>query len=291
MASWNKNGMVGWARDLVWWKASGTLYLSVPFTWSMPEAKRMAAAHHGLVVAGGPAVKLQPPTWAETPDECPYDVLSMHNPMATFTTRGCPNRCGFCAVPRIEGDFRELQTWKPAPVVCDNNLMAASKAHIKRVVKSLRPFESVDFNQGLDARLFTSWHAGELAKLKNPMIRFAFDNVNSEGKVADAIATARAAGLRNFHVYVLIGFRDTPDNAQYRLEKVREWGIRPNPMRYQPLDSEIRDEYVAPGWSAGLMNDMVRYYSKLRWLEHIPFVKYHQSGDMPLIDDIIPDNA
>jgi hypothetical protein len=29
---------------------------------------------------------------------------------------------------------------------------------------------------------------------------------------------------------------------------------------------------------------IVRYYSKLRWLEHIPFDQYHSSGDMPLLD-------
>lgn len=274
---------VGWAKGIVSWKAGRTLYLSVPFTWLMPEAEQMAQAHNGPVVAGGPAVKLTKPTWAETPDECQYDVLSMHNPLATFTTRGCPNKCGFCAVPRIEGEFRELKTWKPAPVVCDNNLMAASKAHIRRVVKSLRHLKSVDFNQGLDARLFTSWHAGELAKLANPTVRFAFDHVNVEGQVADAIAAARAAGLRSFHVYVLIGFKDTPEDARYRLEKVRQWGIRPNPMRYQPLTATEKDAYVGTGWTEGLLRDTVRYYSRLRWLEHIPFEQYHSSGDMPLL--------
>jgi hypothetical protein len=284
VASWNKDGLVGWRRGFVHWKANKTLYLSIPFTWHLEDARQMALKHNGPVVAGGPAVKLVGIDWADTPDECPYDTLAMHNPLATFTTRGCPNGCGFCAVPKIEGKFRQLDTWKPAPIVCDNNLLAATKSHIRKVVKSLRPFECVDFNQGLDAHLFRRFHAEEFAKLKNPMIRFAFDSVNDEGSVARAIKIAREAGLRNFHVYVLIGFGDTPEDALYRLEKVREWGIRPNPMRFQPLDAVERNAYVGRHWSQGMLNDVVRYYSKLRWLEHIPFEEYHRSGDMPLLN-------
>jgi len=52
--------------------------------------------------------------WADdTPDEAPVDVLRLHNPDATFTTRGCPRACPFCAVPRIEGKFRELRKGGP----------------------------------------------------------------------------------------------------------------------------------------------------------------------------------
>ena len=286
MASWNKTGKIGWSRGIRWWKANRTLYLSVVFTWDLDRAAQLASQHKGRVVAGGPAIKLCGASWAdETPDETPYDVLAMHNPLATFTTRGCPNRCAFCAVPKLEGDFRELQSWKRCPLVCDNNLTAASHRHFARVIESLRAFPAVDFNQGLEARRFTSWHAGEIAKLHHPRVRFAFDRPNDEAAVADAISTARAAGLRDFGVYVLFGVRDTPDEALYRLEKVREWGIRPNPMRYQPLDASQRNEYVAPGWNERLLRDVMRYYAKLRWLEHLTFKQYRESHayDMPLL--------
>lgn len=284
MASWNKEGLVTWRRGLVWWKAGDALYQSIPFTWLLSAAETMAKAHNGPVYAGGPAVALKGAPWAETPYYCGYDTLSMHNPLATFTTRGCPNRCGFCAVPKIEGDFVQLPCWKPAPIICDNNLLASTKRHFKSVIDSLAHFPEVDFNQGLDARRFTSWHAHQIARLKRPMIRFAFDHVNQEATVADAIKTARDAGLRRFHVYVLIGYNDTPDDAFHRLETVRSWGIRPNPMRYQPLDADEKNAHVGPGWTSGLLFDVVRYYSKLRWLEHIPFEQYHRYGEMPLIE-------
>jgi len=82
------------------------LYVSVPFTWLLPEARRIAAAHSGPVYAGGPAVDLMPDVLADvaTLDEpCPVPPLAMHNPLATFTTRGCPNHCRFCPVTDIFG--------------------------------------------------------------------------------------------------------------------------------------------------------------------------------------------
>jgi len=262
-----------------------TLYMSVPFTWLLVKAEGLARAHRGPVVAGGPAVELSKPLdWAETPGECPYDVLAMHNPLATFTTRGCPNACPYCVVPRIEGGFRELAEWKAAPLVCDNNLLASTDSHFRRVVKSLRQFPACDFNQGLDAARFTRYHADEIATLKSPMVRFAFDAANDEAPVADALTTARAAGLRNFGVYVLIGYDDTPEEARYRLEQVREWGIRPNPMRYQPLDATEKNAYVAPGWTGGELRRMTRYYSRLRWLEHVPYEDYQ--AEMPLFKHV-----
>lgn len=273
-----------WRKGIAAWQCGRTLYLSVPFTWLLDEAQAIAEGHNkGPVVVGGPAVDLamsdsrdtpEPINWGETPGTCPFDTLAFHNPCATFTTRGCPNRCEYCAVPKIEGELRVLDDWKPAPMVCDNNLLAAGRKHFSRVISSLRQFASCDFNQGLDARIFTPWHADQIAKLRHCKVRFAFDYIGMESKVADAITIARSAGLRDFGVYVLFGFKDTMDDALYRLEKVREWGIRPNPQRFQPLDAMKRDTHIAPGWTSRALWRVRRYYSKLAWLDHIPFEEY-----------------
>ena len=271
--------MVQWKKNIVKWKVGKTLYLSVPFTWLLDEARVLAEEHKGPVLAGGPAVDLIGAPWAtETPRKCPYDVLSMHNPLATFTTRGCIRACAFCAVPKIEGGFRELIDWKPAPIVCDNNFFAASHSHIERVIDKLAVFPSVDFNQGLDARILSPWHLDQLKRLQHVKIRFAFDHVNNESAVSDAVNIAKAAGFRDFGMYVLIGFKDTPIDAEYRLETVRSWGIRPNPMRYQPLDALAKNAHVGNGWTDNELKRMTRYYSRLRWLEHIPFADYKDSA-------------
>ncbi len=272
-----------WRKEVVAWTSARTLYLSVSFTWLVPEAEKMARSHKGPVVAGGPGITLLYPDgcdWAETPASVPFDVLSMHNPLATFTTRGCPNSCAFCAVPRIEGGFRELDTWKAAPIVCDNNLLAASKAHFRKVIESLRAFPETDFNQGLEAARFTTWRAEKIRGLKMPHVRFAMDTMGDARAVRKAVATARAAGLPKSLItcYVLFGFRDTPEKAKAKLEAVREMEIRPTPMRYQPLDALERNAYVAPGWSRRELLDFQQYYWNLRWTEHVAFEDFSR-GD------------
>jgi len=267
--------LVDWKKDIVDWKVGRTLYLSIAFTWLLPKAEAMALAHKGPVIAGGPAVKLMGAPWAtETPEAVPYDVLAMHNPLATFTTRGCVRKCDFCAVPKIEGKFREIKDFKPAPIICDNNILAASDAHFRKVINSLKPFPYVDFNQGLDARLFNRKHAFLLSTLKAVKVRFSFDSIDQETKLADAIELARRVGLKDISVYVLIGFNDSPEDARYRLELVRSWGIRPWPMRYQPLDTFDKNNYVARGWTQKELMKMVRYYAHLQWFEFFPYEDY-----------------
>jgi hypothetical protein len=278
-----------WRKGIARWTCGRTLYLSVPFTWLLDDARRLAEAHSGKVVAGGPAVKLMGAPWAsETPDECPFDVLAMHNPCATFTTRGCPNRCAFCAVPRIEGDFRELPTWKPAPVVCDNNLLACSKAHFERVIDSLRPFPAVDFNQGLEAARLTDYHLDRLGSVRVSKFRFSFDLPSDEKPVRHAIAklVGRRVSPRRIMVYVLIGFGEGPQEALWRLREVSAMGVRPFPMRYVPLDAKRRVPAIPDGWTRDEMRKMVYYWSRLRWVEQIPYEHfvYPKPQRLPLFD-------
>lgn len=266
-----------WRKDIASWKFGKQLYLSIPFTWLLPEAVEMAKSHKGKVFAGGPAVDLMPEIikpYADTETPCIIQPLMMHNPLATFTTRGCPNRCGYCAVPKIEGGFRELDDYPIRPVVCDNNLLESSKKHFDRLIDQLKKFPYVDFNQGLDARKFNKHHAERIAELKSVKVRFAFDHIGMEQKVFDAIQLARSEGLKNFGVYVLFGFKDTPEDALYRLNAVYSNGIMPYPMRYQPLDALQKNSYVADGWTVKELRHIHRYYSRLAYLEHVPFDEY-----------------
>lgn len=257
-----------WKKDIIAIEAGGILWLSVVFSWMLPEAKRIADAYKGPVIIGGPAASTQRDKidWAKFSEDLPwFEPLLLHNPMATFTTRGCLRACEFCVVSKVEGRFKELKEWRPAPIICDNNLTAASKTHFKRVVDSCLRFPYVDINQGMDARLFKPWHARELQRLQGVKIRFAFDDVNLEGKVADAFALAKKSGFRDFGCYVLIGFKDTPDEAKHKLEFVRSLGIKPMPMRFQPWNSKEKNSYVDKDnkWTHELLQDYVRYYANL----------------------------
>lgn len=271
---------MSWAKGIVEWSENGVSYLSIPFTWNLPSAYSRCVwlRREGYAIrAGGPAVALMPRCLSEVAAVGgDTDALWRHNPTATFTTRGCIRRCEFCAVPKIEGDFRELPTWEAKPVVCDNNLLASSRWHFDRVIDSLKPLRAVDFNQGLDARLLNSHHIERLRELNLPVIRLAWDSIDLEAVVLSAIRRLLDVGFprSRIKVYVLFGFRDTPGDALYRCQTLKGMGIMPNPQRYNPLDTLKKDSYVAPSWTERKLRDFGRYWSRQNWLKKIPFEEY-----------------
>lgn len=269
---------MAWSNSFAEWQDCDTAYLSVAFTWDLQAACSRAVRLRQMgyhVRAGGPAVVLMPHILkgvAELGGE--VDALPHHNPQATFTSRGCPRRCAFCAVPKIEGELRELAEWEPRPIVCDNNLMACSRRHFDRVIDRLRPLTGIDFIQGMDAGLLTKYHAERLTSL-DCIVRLAWDNINTGNAFMAAYEKLRKAGLpkHRIQVCVLIGYQDTPGDAWFRLRTVHNLGVLPNPMRYNPLDTLVRDVYVNTdaGWTDRLLTQTMRYWTNLSHTAGVPF--------------------
>lgn len=273
--SWNKDHPVVWSEG-------GKVYISVVFSWHLTEAYKRAEYWNGIgreVHVGGPAIV----------SSVQINALSHHNPDATFTSRGCPRKCSFCAVPRIEGPLVELEQWIPKPIICDNNLLACSKKHFNRVIDRLKGLEGVDFNQGLDARLLTQHHASRIAELNLKRVRLAFDHVRYEGKFLQAWDRLRKVGIpkRTIGVYVLIGYRDTPEDALYRLKVVKDLGSYPMPMRYQPLGIQKKNSHVDDNWTDWELTAYMRYWSSLRmgaipfseWLDYYRYRAEHEKQE------------
>jgi len=269
-----------WSKGIVDWVEKDTAYISVVFTWHLPKAYSLCVfyARQGYRVrAGGVAVGLFPDYLnqvAETNGE--VDALSRHNHLATFTSRGCIRRCNFCAVPIIEGEFRELRTWQPKPMICDNNFLVSSNRHFDKVIDSLKPIKGVDFNQGLDARLLTDHHLTRLRELDLSCLRFAWDNVANEKQIMTALNKTLSAGFpkSKLRIYVLVNYKDTFDDAMYRCMTLKEMGILPFAQRYQPLDTLIKNSYISPNWNEQQLIDFCRYWNKQTWLSAIPFEEY-----------------
>lgn len=273
--------MSDWPKAPYEWQDNGRLHISVPFTWNLPAVRdRLLTGDlfgEERPLVGGPAVMLYPDYLADVAEVGIHlpGVLQRVNPLATRTTVGCPNRCRFCAVPTIEGEFQELADWPDLPILCDNNLLAASQMHFDRVIDRLRRHTGVDFNQGLDARLLTDHHARRLAEL-DATIRLAWDHTSTERFLLQAVSKLRRAGIprKRIRCYVLIGFHDTPDDALYRLEVLYHGlGIAPNPMRYTPIDQMAR-EYVGEHWSEDLLTRFMRYWANLRFTGSVPFAEF-----------------
>lgn len=274
---------MSWSKRPITWRQGGVLHISVVFTWQLEEVRRYCESLPEKPIVGGPAVRLMPSYLAEVAYvrwDAPQ-ALSMHNVEATRTTVGCPNGCAFCGVRMIEPEYRELDNWLRLPIVCDNNLLAASMKHFDKVIESLKGIRGVDFNQGLDARLLTRYHAERLSCL-HCKPRIAWDHTRDEREVMRAIEYLQKAGFtaRNIGCYVLFGFDDSPDDALYRFEALKRLGIRPNAMRYQPLDALKKNSYVAPGWNERLLRDMSKYWNRQAWLGGIPFkdFRYQECG-------------
>lgn len=280
-----------WSGGIVDWVDEDKAYLSVVFSWDMPIAFQRAAWYKAQgydVITGGPAVYYDP-EYLEDVARVEYsDVAQVHrhNPNATFTSRGCVRECKFCIVPHSEGKLVELDNWAVRPIVCDNNILACSKAHFDNVVDKLKPLSGVDFNQGLDTRLLTKHHANRIAELDISVIRLAWDHSRLENQFMSAFRKLIEAGIKAelTRVYCLIGWNDTPDDALYRLNTIKELGALPNPMRYQPLDSIRRNQYVGDNWTERELLDYMRYWSRLNWLGHITFEEY-RSGKTSSTDE------
>jgi len=269
---------INWQRCPMYLSMKNKVFVSIVFTWHLPLIRQFALNTHKKVIVGGPATQIMPDYFHDVQNvhvetKSPINFLEAHNPLATFTTRGCPNTCSYCAVPKLEKHFIELENYPVKPVICDNNFLAASSGHIERFVEKAKDLPFVDFNQGLDARLFTEEHAKLFKRFHLPIIRFAMDTKDRELDVFRAIDVCRKFGINNISVYVLINHDETPDEALYKLESLKNYGIQTFPMRYQPLWSLKYNEYISDKWLYAFgdeankwLKEICRYYSMYKRL-------------------------
>lgn len=251
-----------WPKAPTIWIENRTLYASIPFTWDLPKMRNrlmQRSIEWDTAIVGGPGVYLMP-SFFDGMDHVSigYDfpgVLQRVNPMATRTTTGCVRRCPFCAVRTIEGRFKELDDWPNLPILADNNLLAAGREHFDRVIDRLKQWGWADFNQGLDARLLSSYHAHRIAEIKKPIVRLALDSINYAEQWGVAFDVLREAGitLKSIRSYALIGFDSDPSEAWQRCEWIEKHGIKVLPMWFHALDqlekNIVTDAQAELGWN------------------------------------------
>ncbi len=252
-----------WPKKHIYWIKNRTLFVSIPFTWELPVVRRQLFSQLSIewdrAVVGGPGVYLMPDYFSDIPEvEVGYSypgILQRINPLATRTTLGCPNNCAFCAVKTIEPEFIELEDWPNLPVICDNNLLAASIKHFDRVIDRLILLGRADFNQGLDARRLTDHHAIRIAEINEPLVYLALDDMRSVDAWGCAYDRLRSAGLfkRQIRSYALVGFNNDPGEAWDRCRWIERHGVKAYPMFYHRLDALKRNTVTRwqqnMGWS------------------------------------------
>jgi hypothetical protein len=195
------------------------------------------------------------------------------NSMIVFTTRGCPNKCGYCMVWRMEPDFYIQPNWKKSitennfelAIVSDNNFLAANIEHIEEVVKVLiDKKKKVIFNNAVDVRLLTEEKAELLSKIiysrnGRPGLRFAFDRMQDDGYYQKAcelmIKKLNKKNLNGIGLsYVLFNFNDTPQEAYYRSKECWKYKSFPYLMKYRPLNALTKKEkFIGKYWTKNLV--------------------------------------
>lgn len=115
----------------------------------------------------------------------------------------------------------------------------------------------VDFNQGVDARLFTEEKARLLASIAIRPLRIAFDDVKTRPAYEKAVRWSVAAGIKDFSNYLLYNFKDEPIDLYRRLkinvDLCEELGVSiySFPMKYHPLhgDNSHDRDYIGEHWN------------------------------------------
>jgi len=196
----------------------------------------------------------------------------------SFMTRGCPRNCVFCAVKKHEPVFKPKENWpediditKKHIIFWDNNWLAS--ASFNRDVRRLLKFQKagltkIDFNQGLDCRLFDEERAEILSLLKIKPLRLAFDNCSEDGHIQKAIQSAKKHGFWDIRVYVLYNAddkNDTPEYFYYRIDEINKLNALAYPMRYRPIDT-VNGQYISKNWNKQLLRalklSLMFYYTK-----------------------------
>jgi len=186
-----------------------------------------------------------------------YSLVPNWNASIIFSSRGCIRKCGYCAVPILEPNFKTKNSIKhliynkhEKVVIWDNNLLASPFVH--DILDELLELNlEVDFNHGLDARMMDLSIAKKLRKLRVKYVRMAYDLIDYREEVKNAIDVLIEAGYRgrDLFFYTLHNFNDTPEDFFLRHQDIMKWGVVSYPMRYIPLKALEKNGFVSKNWT------------------------------------------
>jgi len=264
--------MPKWVGGLAQWTEGQTLYLSIAFTWMLPEARKRAL-WYGMngyrVRAGGPALFTRKDFFggaAEVGGDFP-DAISRHHPQATIASRGCPVGCWFCIVPKMEGrEFTLLPDFPVRPVLCDNNLSALPIAYQKYIVGRYQEggVPLLDANSGFEPKTFTDEVYAIWKPINRGPWRYAYDESGERDDVERVMRMLKAESPKRKRVYVLIG-NEPQEACLTRIREVIAWGGEPHVQPYMKLNALERVPYPRFDWTHQSLIDTARWANRRLW--------------------------
>lgn len=275
LAAWHRSvgDAVEWASPL--FGCYDRVYASKVFTFS-----RDFEGYYGCeVVRGGTGYSLDSvlPDAVDRmqPDYSVYPYIDSRTAYG-FLTRGCPNRCGFCVVPRKEGAIRPYMDIEEVTQggrrdrvhLMDNNSLACDYG-IEQLRKIVDRGYRVDYNQAIDSRLVTPEVAELLARARwlEP-IKFGCDSRAQIGwcERAMALIDGFSARPRSYLLFTIImgDMRECYERISH-FRSFRRVRVHAQPMREYGNAAQ-----VIPQWQ----RDMARWADRKELYRSCDFKDY-----------------
>lgn len=196
-----------------------------------------------------------------------------------FLTRGCPNKCPWCVVPKKEGIIRPYMDvdeiaieGRHKLVLMDNNILAAGDYAKEQFQKIIDRGYRVDFNQALDARLVTDDFAKLLAKMRwldSSRIRFGCDTHAQIKQCERAMDMINSYGFKGqYFLYTMLSgdFKECYERINYWWKRTQETRASHNGRYIYPHAQPYRDpdnpHHNIPQWQkdmAGWVNKKAHF--------------------------------
>lgn len=197
------------------------------------------------VIKGGTGYGLDNKLPDEIEHQMPdYSIYGIEDKAYGFLTRGCPRSCSFCIVSSKEGrkshrvaELSEFWSGQKNIILLDPNILAC-KEHESLLMELGDYGASVDFNQGLDARLLTKDNIELINRIKLKNIHFAWDFMEQEDEVMRGLelwmkhGKGNQTNAKHGGVYVLTNFDTEHKEDVYRVEKLKSMNFDPYVMIY-----------------------------------------------------------
>jgi radical SAM superfamily enzyme YgiQ (UPF0313 family) len=237
------------------------VYMSKVFTFT--EDYQYLISNANKVIKGGSGYNHNMDLFCENEqlDLELYKGASFYTPNTSygFLTRGCPNKCAWCIVPKKEGtyyianDIEYISQGCKNVVLMDNNILGNKEFAKEQLNKIIKLGIRVDFNQGLDARLLCKDEEfiALMSKIKwIKYIRLACDQHSQIESIKKCVELFGQNGIKpsRFFVYAIIKDLDETYN---RINELKDIGVSPFGQPYR----DFTQRQIIPQWQ----NDMARW--------------------------------
>lgn len=211
------------------------------------------------VVRGGTGydIKSRLPEEIEKSTLMDYSIYPQYDFSTQFFSRGCIRQCPFCLVREKEGYIHPVEPVQLNPngnhiEVLDNNFFA--NPEWKSAIDYLLAAKQKVNLHGVDIRIMNEEQAFWLNKLRLwRSIHIAWDlpQIDLTDKLQEVVRYIKPWKLM---AYVLVGFNSTIEQDMYRIERLRELGIKPYVMPYRDFENKTQPSQYA--------KDLAQYVNK-----------------------------